>query len=388
MSTDSPGTGHLAVSPSSGQTPATTSATTPRAGLWAKAPSSLLGRLPGKPVVLAAILTAIAVHGPGDLMSVATTAVVFGIAAIGLTVLAGPARIVNIGASCFIGTGAFMTAYLNNVAETNFLISLSAACAVCFVLGWAVAPIAARLAGVYIAIITVGLAFLGQHVFRIATPWTGGTSGVLLTDVPFFGINLAGPARIGGLVVDRALTYFVLCSIVLMITVVVATRLLRSRTGRALHVVGSSSLTARSFGINPAQYRGTALVFSAVLCGLAGGLWAGQQSFVSWEQFDLMMCVDMIAVVVLGGLGSVYGALVGAAILYTLPELVEKLAPYLPLVTDGATGAGLSPEQFTSVLYGAALIVVMVIEPRGLAALVTRVSDRSHHATTRKETVR
>jgi branched-chain amino acid transport system permease protein len=96
----------------------------------------------------------------------------------------------------------------------------------------------------------------------------------------------------------------------------------------------------------------------------------------------------MIAVVVLGGLGSVYGALVGAAILYTLPELVEKLAPYLPLVTDGATGAGLSPEQFTSVLYGAALIVVMVIEPRGLAALVTRVSDRSHHATTRKETVR
>lgn len=347
-------------------------------------------RLPWKPLFLAALLVMIGLGGPGDRMLVATTALIFGIAAIGLTVLAGPTRIVNLGASCFIGAGAFVTAYLNNVVGANFLVSLLVAMAACFTLGWAVAPIAARLAGIYIAIITVGLALLAQHVFRIAEPWTGGTAGVLLTDIPFFGINLAAPAQIGGVVVDRALVYFVLCSVILMIVVIAASRLLASRTGRALHVVGASSLTARSFGINPARYRGSALIFSAVLCGLAGGLLAGQQSYVAWEQFDLLMSIDLIAVVVLGGLGSVYGALAGAAILFTLPELVERLAPYLPLVSDGATGSGLSPEQFTSILYGVALIVVMVLEPRGLASLVTRVSDRTLHlaTTTRKETIR
>ncbi|MEU1405650.1 branched-chain amino acid ABC transporter permease [Streptomyces sp. NPDC005728] len=343
-----------------------------------------------KLIALIAILFAVAVHGPGEVMTVATTAAIFGIAGIGLTVLAGPTRIVNLGSSCFIGVGAFTTAYVNNVYAPNFLISLSAAAAVCLVLGWAVAPIASRLAGVYIAVITVGLAFLGQHVFRIADGWTGGTVGVLLTDIPFFGANLAGPAQFGNLVIERSLAYFLLCSVVLALCVIASTRLLDSRIGRALHVVGTSSITARSFGINPARYRGTALVFSAVLCGLAGGLLAGQQSFVSWEQFDMLMSVDLIAVIVLGGMGSVYGAVIGAAVLYSLPQIVEALAPYLPYVTVGPSGNGLSPEQFTAVVYGAALVVVMVLEPRGLATLASRIAERirTRAVLIRKETNR
>jgi branched-chain amino acid transport system permease protein len=351
------------------------------------------GRLPAgtaKLLALTAILVAVAVHGPGVVMTVATTSAIFGIAGIGLTVLAGPTRIINLGSSCFIGVGAFTTAYVNNVYAPNFLVSLLAAMVVCLILGWAVAPIASRLAGVYIAIITVGLAFLGQHVFRIADGWTGGTVGVLLTDIPFFGANLAGPARFGNLVFAQSYAYFLLCSVVLTLCVIAATRLLDSRIGRALHVVGTSSVTARSFGINPTRYRGTALVFSAVLCGLAGGLLAGQQSFLSWEQFDMSLSVDLIAVIVLGGMGSIYGAVVGAAVLYSLPHIVEALAPYLPYITVGPSGSGLSPEHVTAVIYGAALVVVMVLEPRGLATLAGRVSERVRHRAvlTRKETDR
>lgn len=340
-----------------------------------------------KPIVLGILLLAIAVRGPGDTMSVATTSAIFAVAAIGLTVLAGPTRIINLGAACFIGTGAFTTAYVNNVYGANFLLSLLVSMLACFVLGWVVAPIASRLAGVYIAIITVGLAFLAQYVFRIATPWTGGTSGALLTRIPLFGTDLTASTRIGGYVIDRTLVYYLICAAILLVVVVVTTRLLDSRIGRALHVVGTSSITARSFGVSPARYRGTALVFSTVLCGLAGGLLAGQQSFVSWDQFDLGMCVDLVAVVVLGGLGSVYGAVVSSAILYTLPELVERFSGPLPLVSVGATGSGLSPDQLTAVIYGASLIVVMVLEPRGLAALAGRVSDRLRHraAPLRKE---
>lgn len=340
--------------------------------------------------MLVAVLVAVAVIGPGDVMSVATTAAILGIAAIGLTVLAGPTRVVNLGASTFIGLGAFVAAYLNNVVHLDFLLSMLAAMAACIAVGWIIAPIASRLAGVYIAVITVGIAFLAQHVFRVAEPFTGGTVGVQLTGIPFLGLDLSQPTQVGGLVLDTQLVYFVLCAVVLVLVAVAATHLLHSRIGRALRVIGTSSLTARSFGINPSRYRGVAFVFSAALGGLAGALLAGSQGFVAWDQFDLILSVDLVAVIVLGGLGSVYGAIVGAAILYALPVVVDAFAGSLPFLASASSSDGLSPEQFTSVLYGLALVLVMILEPGGLAALLVRARARleSPAAPTRKEAQR
>jgi branched-chain amino acid transport system permease protein len=338
-------------------------------------------------VILVVVLAAVAVAGPGDVMSVATTAAIFGIAAIGLTVLAGPTRVVNLGASTFIGLGAFVAAYLNNVVKLDFALSMLAAMAACIAVGWIIAPIASRLAGVYIAVITVGIAFLAQHIFRIAEPFTGGTVGVQLTSVPFLGLDLSQPTQVGGLVLDTRLVYFILCAVVLVLVTVAASQLLRSRVGRALQVIGTSSLTARSFGISPSRYRGVAFVFSAALGGLAGALLAGSQGFVAWDQFDLILSVNLIAVIVLGGLGSVYGAIVGAAILYALPVVVNAFAGSLPFLASASSSDGLSPEQFTSVLYGLALVLVMILEPGGLAALLARARARleSPAAPTRKE---
>lgn len=339
---------------------------------------------------LVAVLVAVGIAGPGNVMSVATTASIFGIAAIGLTVLAGPTRVVNLGASAFIGLGAFVAAYLNNVVHLDFLLSLLASMAACIVVGWIVAPVASRLAGVYIAIITVGIAFLAQHIFRIAEPFTGGTVGVQLTNIPFFGLDLSRPTQIGGIVLDTALVYFVLCAAVLVVVTITASHLMQSRIGRALHVIGTSSLTARSFGINPSRYRGVAFVFSAALGGLAGALLAGSQGFVAWDQFDLIMSIDLVAVIVLGGLGSVYGALIGAAVLYALPVIVDDFASHLPFLSSATSSDGLSPEQFTSVLYGLALVLVMILEPGGLAALLVRARARlgSLVSPTRKEAQR
>jgi branched-chain amino acid transport system permease protein len=332
-------------------------------------------------------MVAVAVGGPGDVMSVATTAAIFGIAAIGLTVLAGPTRVVNLGASTFIGLGAFVAAYLNNVVKLDFALSMLAATSACIAVGWIIAPIASRLAGVYIAVITVGIAFLAQHIFRIAEPFTGGTVGVQLTSIPFLGLDLSQPTQVGGLVLDTRLVYFLLCAVVLVLVTVAASQLLRSRIGRALQVIGTSSLTARSFGISPSRYRGVAFVFSAGLGGLAGALLAGSQGFVAWDQFDLILSVNLIAVIVLGGLGSVYGAIVGAAILYALPVAVNAFAGSLPFLASASSSDGLSPEQFTSVLYGLALVLVMILEPGGLAALLARARARleSPAAPTRKE---
>lgn len=309
------------------------------------------------------------------ILTAVTTAMVFGIAAVGLSILGGPLKIVNIGASAFIGVGAFTTAYFNNVARLDLSLSLLLAAGACVVVGALVAPIASRLTGIYMAIITVGLAFLAQHVFRIATPWTGGTAGVQLRSVTLFGAELMRPVQLGPITLTSVQVFFIITAVVLVFVAWTAVNILQTRTGRAWRTIGESAIMARAFGISPELYRSIAMVYSSALAGLAGGLLAVTTSFVSWEQFDLLMSVNLLAVVVLGGLGSIYGVVIATTVLYLLPKLVDVVAPWIPFISQGASGNGLSPEQLTSVIYGFALVVVMIAEPGGLAGLARRVTS-------------
>ncbi|WP_029145901.1 branched-chain amino acid ABC transporter permease [Microbacterium luticocti] len=318
-----------------------------------------------------ALAVVLAVAGASILTAV-TTAMVFGIAAIGLSILGGPLKIVNIGASAFIGVGAFTTAYFNNVARLDLSLSLLLSAGACMAVGLIVAPIASRLTGIYMAIITVGLAFLAQHIFRIATPWTGGTAGVQLRSVSLFGLELMRPLRIGVVTLSSTQLFFIVTAVVLLLVAWSAVNILQSRTGRAWRTIGESPLMARSFGIHPELYRSVAIIYSSALAGLAGGLLAVTTSYVSWEQFDLLMSVNLLAVAVLGGLGSVYAVVVATTILYVLPKIVDLFAEWIPFVSQGPSSDGLSPEQLTSVIYGFALVLVMIVEPGGFAGLVRR----------------
>ena len=173
--------------------------------------------------------------------------------------------------------------------------------------------------------------------------------------------------------------FLVIAAVLLVLVATTSTTLLKSRIGRAWFTVGESPITARSFGINPTSYRALAIVHSSALAGLGGGMLALTSGFVSWDQFDLVMGVNLLAVVVLGGLGSVYGVIAASAVLYTLPVLVSKGSSFIPLVTTDLTRSGLSPEQFTTVLYGVALVFVMVLEPGGFAAIMRRARIRISH---------
>lgn len=322
------------------------------------------------PLVMLAVIGLVAAFTTPLQARLGTVTACYAIAGIGLSVLAGTTRIVNLGVSAFFGLGAFVTAGVLSTLELPIALALAAIA--CMVLGLVVAPVAGRLTGIFMAIVTVGLALLGQHIFRISTAWTGGTAGRTVDPPVMAGLQVTRDLTVGGAALDGQVVYFVVCATILVLTALATTNLLRARAGRALSTLAASPVAARSFGISPVRYRSVAFVYSSALTGIAGGLLAGQSGFISYEQFNVDLSIELLAVVVLGGLGSVYGVVVAAAILVLLPEVVMASSGALPFIAAGGGTEGITAEQFSAVLYGLALVIVMVIEPRGLSGLWQR----------------
>lgn len=306
---------------------------------------------------------------------------IYAIAAIGLSVLAGTARLVSLGTSAFLGLGAFTTATVIE-AGLEFELALIAGTAACMAAGLILSPVAGRLAGIFLAILTVGVALLAQHVFRIATAWTGGTAGTLVGDPVVAGIRITEDLQFAGSAVAGETAYFVVCAVLLVLVATLTGNLLRSRTGRALQTLSASATTARSFGISPTRYRSTVFVYSSALAGLAGGLLAGYTGFISYEQFNLEIGVQLLAVVVLGGLGSVYAVIAASVVLIALPELVLAFRDVLPFVAANGSTQGLTADQLSAILFGLTLAIVMVVDPSGLAGLARRLRGRAARRST------
>lgn len=323
---------------------------------------------------LIAVIALTAILGSPTQLRSAILVVCYGVAAIGLSVLAGTTRIVNLGVAAFFGLGAFVCAALLPVVELP--VALAAAAGAGMVLGLVMAPIAGRLTGVFMAILTVGLTLLAQHVFRILPGWTGGTAGRTVDDPIVGGVRVNRDVVVGGATVSGEVGYLLVCSLVLVLVVVATSNLLRSRIGRALNTLATSAVAARSFGISPARLRSTAFLYSSALAAVGGGLFAGYSGFATYEQFNVELSIELLAVVVLGGLGSVYGVLIAALVLVGLPELVLALHHWLPFIAPAGSTDGITAEQFSAVLFGVALAVVMVVEPAGLAGLARRVAPR------------
>lgn len=324
------------------------------------------------PVLLLAAVAVVSVIGSPVVVRLATLAAIYAIVAIGLSVLSGTARIVSLCSSAFVGLGAFVAASL--LDRLQLPVAVIVAAAACMGVGLLISPIAGRLSGVFFAILTIGVALLAQHIFRIATGWTGGTAGLVVADPMIGGIVVNRAISLGSVTVLGDTVYFGVCAVVLLLVTVATTHLLRARTGRALATLASSTVTARSFGINPARYRSTAFIFSSSLAGVAGALLASFSGFLGYEQFGVELSIQLLAVVVLGGLGSVYGVLIASVILVGLPEVVLSLRSVLPVIAPAGSTTGITAEQVSTVLYGLALVVVMVAEPDGLAGLWRRLT--------------
>jgi branched-chain amino acid transport system permease protein len=267
---------------------------------------------------------------------------IFALVGIGLNLLTGFAGQISLGHAAFFGIGAYATGLLTGTLGVPFLLSLLAAGLLTTAIGALVALPALRLQNLYLAIATLGFGVVVQKTLFEWRGLTGGGSGLTLT-----------PAKIGPIVLaDEVSLYYVVLAIAAL-GAWTAANIARSRTGRALIMLRESEIAAGALGINIARHKVIAFALSAFYTAVAGGLYAYLVRYINPESFNLSLSIAFLSTIVIGGLGTIPGSILGAVFYVLVPELFRgfKDAPGL--------------------VFGLSLVLVMVFMPRGLWGLVS-----------------
>lgn len=314
-----------------------------------------------------------------DQLQLLATACVAGIGAIGLGLVTGYAGQVSLGHAFFIALGAYTAAVISGDPDgravgygvKELLVWLPAAGIVAGLAGVLVAPLATRLRGLYLAIVTLGLVFIGEHIFNSWSELTGGAGiGRPAAEPVLFGY----PLQVSGPYFTRDQQLFWLMLVLLVIFALAARNIARSRVGRAFTAIRDRDIAAGVIGVNLARYKTVAFAVSSFYAGCAGALLFTLSGFFAPSAFTLEMSVLYIAMVLVGGAGTISGAVMGAFFFTLLPTLTREVPKLVPFVSADET---VTPNmyQLQLVLYGALIIVFLIFEPRGLFGIWLRLRN-------------
>ncbi len=276
-----------------------------------------------------------------------TFVLIYAIVSIGLMLLAGFTGQFSIGHAAFMGVGAYTEAYLV-ARDWPFPLSLGCAMMLSAAVGVVVGLPALRVKGMYLGIATLSFGFIVEEVMSRWESVTGGNSGRPVSPPSLFGWTL-----------DDAPSFYYLCLVFALGSTLAVLNLLRAPTGRAFVAIRDSEVSAQSMGIQLARYKSMSFAISAALAGLGGALYAHKIHFISPEQFSLVQSIDLLLMVVIGGLGSMHGAFLGAIFLIGMPQLISLGKDFLPPAIGQAPG-------LQGVVYGVVLIGFVMLEPMGL----------------------
>ncbi|WP_205696978.1 branched-chain amino acid ABC transporter permease [Conexibacter sp. SYSU D00693] len=306
-------------------------------------------------------------------LSVLDYAGIAAIGAIGLNLLTGYAGQVSLGHAAFLGVGAYSAGYLGSELELPFLLWLPAAALIGGLLGAVLGPFALRLRGNYLAIVTLGLVFLAEHVFRNLRDVTGGNSGRSVQAPPEVGPVDFSDLSFGGESFSNNQGWFWLVWGLVAVVALLAKNISRTRPGRALQAVRDRDVAAEVIGVQLGRTKVWAFAISSAFAALAGGLYGSYQQFVSPDEFSLFLSIQYIAIIIVGGVGTIFGAVLGALFLGGLPGIIERYSDSIPGVATSAGGDGfISVFSLNQAIFGALIVGFLVLEPRGLAALWLR----------------
>ena len=272
---------------------------------------------------------------------------IYAIAGVGLMLLTGYTGQISLGHAAFFAAGAYTAAILEQQG-VGFLGVLPAAALVAAALGVVIGLPALRLSGIYLAMATLAFAFIVEEVLARWESLTNGNDGMVLDDI-----------SIVGLAIDSEPRFYYLALALLVLVMLGAINILRSPSGRAMIAVRDSEIAAESLGVSLARTKTAAFALSAAVTGIAGALYAHKLSFISPEQFTIFVSIELLLIVFIGGLGSLHGAVLGAIFIIVLPQAIVVMRDALPRAI--AEQAGLEAG-----LFGLALILFMIFEPRGL----------------------
>lgn len=282
---------------------------------------------------------------------------IMGIAALGLNILVGFTGQISIGHAAFFGVGAFASAWLHDEFQIPVAACIPLAGAITAVVGLVFGAPAARLKGLYLAIATLAAQFILEDFFGRAGWFTGGVAG-----------RITEPLTLFGFAFDREESYIYVVLVVVVVMFGGAANLMRTRDGRALVAVRDHYLSAELMGINLAYYRTLSFGIASLYAGIAGALYAHYLMFVSVEAFTILFSIQFLGMVIIGGLGSIMGSLMGAAFMVLLPEIVQGGADLLAGgAIDRAVKLGTSISYLREMAIGAAIVAFLIFEPDGLA---------------------
>ena len=276
-----------------------------------------------------------------------TFVMIYSIAGLGLMLLAGFTGLFSLGHAAFLGVGAYTQAVLTN-AGVPFPIALLGAAALSAAVGFVVGLPALRVKGIYLGMATLSFGFIVEEVMARWESVTGGNAGMHIK-----------PPNMFGWVLNSGTEFYFLCLVITVIATLGILNLLRSPTGRAFVAIRDSEISAQSMGIHLAHYKTLSFAISAALAGVAGALYAHKLQFISPDQFNILQSIDLLLMIVIGGLGSVHGAFLGATFLITMPQMIALVKDYLPAAIGTAPG-------LQGLVYGLVLVAFVRVEPMGL----------------------
>ena len=317
-----------------------------------------------RPLLLAAFLVAFLFpftqNGSDANMSIATQILIFAATALGLNIVVGLAGLLDLGYIAFLGTGAYVGAMLSNSAFSTigwhppFVIVMLLGAGTAAIFGLIIGTPTLRVSGDYLAIVTLGFG----EIFRLTMFNLDGNNGPKLTNGPngipaipdlnLFGFDFGAVHTVAGIPLGRFSNYYFMLLLLLMFVMLVFTRLNNSRIGRGWVAIREDERAAEAMGVNVFGLKILAFAVGAFLAGLAGTIKAHQDTSVSPDQFIFLESAFLLAAVVLGGMGTVVGVLVGATILKLLPEKLREVNDYRLL------------------MFGLLLVIMMRFRPEGL----------------------
>ena len=294
-------------------------------------------------------------------MTVACQAGIAAIGAIGLNILTGYTGQISLGQGGFLAVGAYTTAILVERAGMPTVVGIVAAIVLTALVGAFFGLPALRLKGLYLAIATLASQFIILWIVRNWEPVTGGTDSIGLSSATLLGFELQGNFR----------WYWVIlaCGAVCALA---ATNLFRTGLGRAFVAIRDQDVAAEATGIDVVRYKVLAFAVSSAFAGLAGALTAHYTELVTWERFTFDVSVLYVAMIIVGGLGSVAGSVYGAVFMIALPAGIARLGTALrgtvPQLTRELPALQLGA-------FGLAIMLFLILEPRGMARLWQRIKD-------------
>jgi len=277
-------------------------------------------------------------------LDILTGAGLYILLALGLNIVVGLTGLLHLGYAAFFAIGAYTYALLNIHARVPFWLGLLPAALAAWLSGIALGAPAVRVRGDYLAIVTQGFGEIVRITVTNLERWTGGPNGLLGIAHPV--VWLPGVGRVDFGVASAPYYYLVLALVALV--ALACGRMARSRVGRAWAAIRENELAATCAGIDTFRLKLLAQGWGAGIGGLAGAVFAAKQGTITPDSFDFVLSVMVLAMVVLGGLGSVPGVMIGALVLGTLPELLRGF------------------EQYRMLLFGLVMIVMMRVRPQGL----------------------